>query len=52
MTLPRLESMSEYWAAHPPTHILVAAYLGVGKKEEKGDLNELAQMLGGGLPKK
>jgi len=29
----------------PPTHVLVAAYLGVGKKEEKGDLGDLFQML-------
>lgn len=27
MTLPRLEAMTEYWAEHPPTHVLVAAFM-------------------------
>jgi len=31
MTLFDLEELTGYWADHPPLHILVAAYLGVGK---------------------
>jgi len=28
MTLPRLAAMRRYWNAHPPTHLLIAAYVG------------------------
>jgi hypothetical protein len=31
MTLFQVEELSFYWARHPPLHLLVAAYLGVGK---------------------
>jgi hypothetical protein len=31
MTLRQVEELATYWAQHPPTHLLVAAYLGVGK---------------------
>jgi hypothetical protein len=31
MTLLQVEELATYWAQHPPTHLLVAAYLGVGK---------------------
>jgi hypothetical protein len=27
-----LAAMNEYWADHPPVHIMVAAYMGIGKK--------------------
>lgn len=27
-----LEAMNDYWADHPPVHIMVASYLGIGKK--------------------
>lgn len=27
-----LDAMNAYWADHPPVHIMVAAYLGLGKK--------------------
>jgi hypothetical protein len=27
-----LEAMNAYWSDHPPVHIMVASYLGVGKK--------------------
>lgn len=30
--LPRLTALSGYWRRHPPMHIMVAAYLGVGDK--------------------
>ena len=31
MTLPRLSAINSYQKAHPPLHIMVAAYLGVNK---------------------
>jgi hypothetical protein len=31
MTLFQVEELTSYWAKHPPLHLLVAAYLGVGK---------------------
>jgi hypothetical protein len=33
MTLFQIEELASYWAQHPPLHLLVAAYLGVGKGE-------------------
>jgi hypothetical protein len=32
MTLFQIEELTSYWAQHPPVHLLVAAYLGVGKR--------------------
>lgn len=32
LTLPEVEELLTYWADHPPTHILVAAYLGIKPK--------------------
>ena len=31
MTLFDFEELTAYWVEHPPVHILVGAYLGVGK---------------------
>ena len=31
MTLFQVEELTSYWAQHPPVHLLVAAYLGVGQ---------------------
>jgi hypothetical protein len=31
MTLLDVEELTAYWAEHPPLHMLVAAYLGLGK---------------------
>lgn len=31
MTLLDVEELSRYWVDHPPLHLMVAAYLGVGK---------------------
>ena len=45
MTLPRFERLCRYWSAHPPLHLLVAAYLGVPAGERrKNDLGELLAM--------
>ena len=35
MTLFDFEELTEYWADHPPLHILVGAYLGVGKQQRR-----------------
>jgi hypothetical protein len=32
MTLLDFEELTAYWVEHPPVHILVAAYLGLGPK--------------------
>ena len=36
MTLFQVEELTSYWAQHPPLHLLVAAYLGVGKHKNAG----------------
>ena len=33
MTLFDFEELASYWVEHPPVHILVGAYLGVGKHQ-------------------
>jgi hypothetical protein len=35
MTLFDFEELMAYWVEHPPVHILVGAYLGVGKHQRK-----------------
>jgi hypothetical protein len=35
MTLFDFEELTAYWAEHPPVHILVGAYLGVGRHQRK-----------------
>jgi hypothetical protein len=35
MTLFQVEELTSYWAEHPPLHLLVAAYLGVGKDKRQ-----------------
>jgi hypothetical protein len=37
MTLFDLEELTAYWAEHPPLHILVGTYLGIGKHRRKGE---------------
>jgi len=41
--VPDFYELCEYWNTHPPTHLMVAAYLRIGesKPEPKGDLGEL-----------
>ena len=29
LDLPRLKALSDYWADHPPMHLMVAAYLDI-----------------------
>ena len=35
MTLFEFEELAEYWAEHPPVHLLVGAYFGVGGERQK-----------------
>jgi hypothetical protein len=35
MTLFEVEELTSYWAQHPPLHLLVAAFLGVGKERAR-----------------
>ncbi|HWK45130.1 MAG TPA: hypothetical protein VNT30_10430 [Stellaceae bacterium] len=35
MTLPRFAGLTRYWNRHPPTHVLVAAYLGIGRQHDQ-----------------
>ena len=35
MTLPEAMELMEYWADYPPSHILLRAYMGIGKNESK-----------------
>jgi hypothetical protein len=38
MTLLEVEELTRYWIDHPPLHLMVAAYLGVGKRTRFGSL--------------
>lgn len=51
LSLPQVEELYAYWAKHPPTHILVAAYMGIKPKGEtrrptEQDLSEFIAFLG------
>jgi hypothetical protein len=35
MTLPRLFEMMDYWAEHPPLHIVLAAFAGIKPSKKK-----------------
>lgn len=37
MTLPRLYALNKYWEIHPPSHILVAVYMGYKPREQRGN---------------
>lgn len=43
--LPRLASLTKYWAAHPPTHILMAWYTGYKAPEVLKPKSEEEQAL-------
>lgn len=34
LTLPRYRELERYWRAHPPLHLMVAAYLGIEAAED------------------
>ena len=57
MTIPRMNDLSSYWKAHPPTHIAVQRGLGVAGEakavkaapaERESQLGELISMFQGG----
>ena len=35
MTLFEVEELTCYWIEHPPPHLLIAAYLGAGKRQNR-----------------
>lgn len=49
MDLPRLEAMNAYWKKHPPLHLMVQAFLGIGEKsgteQKEEDQPDLAMVL-------
>lgn len=51
MTLPRLYALNKYWEIHPPSHILVAAYMGYKPQgQSKGSIDDLiAEFAGAGF---
>ncbi|HEV2303326.1 MAG TPA: hypothetical protein VGR91_17300 [Stellaceae bacterium] len=53
MTLHEVGELFTYWAAHPPVHLMVAAYLGIGrgKRAVEGAEASLFAELGPGFVK-
>jgi len=53
LDVPRLSALSSHWRSHPPTHVLVAAYVGFKAPQEDGvrndpaEIEKLARLLGG-----
>lgn len=56
MTLPRLEAMGNYWYNHPPVHLMLRQFFGLGEQSsgssegEQGNLDELVGMFASGVP--
>lgn len=40
MTLLDVEELTRYWIDHPPLHLMVAAYLGIGKDRRRRAASE------------
>lgn len=49
MTLPQVQELLDYWRAHPPLHLLVAAALGVQDKRRAEDFTALAALAPNGI---
>jgi hypothetical protein len=49
MTLLDVEELTRYWINHPPLHLMVAAYLGVGKRTRFGSPAPAPPAKGGDL---
>lgn len=45
MTLPRLYALSDYWREHPPTHLLIAGFLGYKSKPKENEEPELDDLI-------
>jgi len=42
MTLFDVEELTRYWMEHPPLHLMMAAFLGIGKeRRRRGDFSGL-----------
>ena len=41
MVLPEMMDLFRYWRDHPPVHVMVAAWLGVGSKDEAAEPTEI-----------
>lgn len=44
MTLPQVQELLDYWRAHPPLHLLVAAALGIHEPKHAQDFAALAAL--------
>jgi len=44
MTLPQVQELLDYWRAHPPLHLLIAAALGVPDRHRAEDFAALAAL--------
>jgi hypothetical protein len=56
MTLPAVRELMDYWAVHPPLHLVVAAALGCGRNaraipEPPADFSDLAALAPTGMLK-
>lgn len=45
MDIPRLVAMKDYWAKNPPVHMMVKAYLGIGKEEQKQEQGKIEDLM-------
>lgn len=43
MDLPRLQALTDYWQRQPPLHVMVASYLGCGKKAGTQAIRDAAE---------
>jgi hypothetical protein len=41
MTLLDVEELTRYWIEHPPVHLMVGAYLGLGKRRQRHPASSL-----------
>jgi hypothetical protein len=40
MDLVRLAALTDYWKGHPPTHVMVAAYFGIGPEKPAAEADK------------
>jgi hypothetical protein len=45
MTLPRLQALGRAWRKHPPSHVLLAAWLGYKAPAEASGGGDLAELV-------
>jgi hypothetical protein len=49
MTLAQVQELLDYWRAHPPVHLLVAAALGMHEQKQAQDFAALAALAPDGV---